>query len=315
MKLYGQFFDVWICLFAISAYAPNNMANLFQMSKISSNFAKDSQFRRISIMKKSIFLAIAFAIAFFFGSCSSSKYVAYFQNIDTVDLQRSAGLYDAKIMPKDQLTITVATTNPEASRPFNLMVSNTLSAGGQVSTGQGSLQTYLVGNDGNIDFPVVGRVHVQGLTKGQCEAVIREKIKPYMAAAENPVVTVRMSSYRVTVLGEVARPGVVPVSSEKMSILEALASAGDLTIYGRRDNVLLIREDEKGEKSYHKINLNDAGLISSPYYYLQQNDIIYVEPNKVKAKNSAIGTSTTLWFTFVSILTSVAALVVNIVKN
>ena len=124
-----------------------------------------------------------------------------------------------------------------------------------------------------------------------------------------------MASYRVTVLGEVASPGVVPVNSEKMSILEALAQAGDLTIYGKRDNVLLIREDAAGEKHQYRINLNDANLINSPYYYLQQNDLVYVEPNGTKAKNSAIGQSTTLWFSFVSILTSVAALVVNIVRN
>ena len=138
---------------------------------------------------------------------------------------------------------------------------------------------------------------------------------PYLSATENPVVTVKMASYRVTVLGEVASPGVVPVNSEKMSILEALAQAGDLTIYGKRDNVLLIREDAAGEKHQYRINLNDANLINSPYYYLQQNDLVYVEPNGTKAKNSAIGQSTTLWFSFVSILTSVAALVVNIVRN
>ena len=105
------------------------------------------------------------------------------------------------------------------------------------------------------------------------------------------------------------------IQAEKMSVLEALAQAGDLTIYGRRDNVLLIRENADGQKEAHRLNLNDANIINSPYYYVQQNDYIYVEPNSVKAKNSAIGQSTTLWFSFVSILTSVAALVVNIVRN
>ena len=167
----------------------------------------------------------------------------------------------------------------------------------------------------DIDFPVVGTVHVAGLTKDQCEDLIKSKVKPYLAESENPVVTVSMSSYRVTVAGEVTSPKVVPVSTEKMSVLEALAQAGDLTIYGRRDNVLLIRENADGQKEAHRLNLNDANIINSPYYYVQQNDYIYVEPNSVKAKNSAIGQSTTLWFSFVSILTSVAALVVNIVRN
>lgn len=135
-----------------------------------------------------------------------------------------------------------------------------------------------------------------------------------MAATENPIVTVRMSSYRVTVTGEVNRPGVIPVSTEKMSVIEALAQAGDLTVYGKRDNIMLIREDETGQKSMVRLNLNDANLINSPYYYLQQNDILYVEPNSVKAKNSGIGPSTTLWFSFVSIVTSVASLLFNVLR-
>ena len=110
-------------------------------------------------------------------------------------------------------------------------------------------------------------------------------------------------------------PGVFIIDQEKINVIEALARAGDLTIYGRRENVLLIREDETGQKSLRRINLNDANLINSPYYYLQQNDILYVEPNSVQAKNSAIGSSTTIWFSVVGILTSVASLMVNILRN
>lgn len=135
-----------------------------------------------------------------------------------------------------------------------------------------------------------------------------------MAAKENPIVTVRMASYHVSVLGEVTKPGIISVPQEKMSILEALAQAGDLTIYGKRDNVLLIRQDVAGEKHTYRMNLNDANIINSPFYYLQQNDIIYVEPNKVKAQNSAIGSSTTLWFSAVGTLISIASLIVNILR-
>ena len=124
-----------------------------------------------------------------------------------------------------------------------------------------------------------------------------------------------MASYRITVLGEVNSPRVVPVSGEKMSILEALAQAGDLSIYGRRDNVLLLREDATGQKHQYRINLNDANLINSPYYYLQQNDVIYVQPNNVKAGNSGIGSSTTIWFSFISIATSIASLLVNVLRK
>ena len=137
----------------------------------------------------------------------------------------------------------------------------------------------------------------------------------YLAATENPIVTVRMASYRVTVIGEVGHPGVVQVPTEKMSVIEALAQSGDLTIYGKRDNVMLIREDATGQKEVHRLNLNDANLINSPYYYLQQNDVIYVEPNNVKAKNSGIGSSTTIWFSFIGIVTSVASLLVNILRD
>ena len=286
------------------------------VSEICSIFAQPItiMLQRIN-MKKLLIPFVLMTIVLLLDACSSAKQVAYFQNIDSTSLTASKGLYDARIMPKDLLTITVVTSDPSTSKPFNLSIQNTLGTDGRLGSTTGSLLQYLVNNDGDIDFPVVGTVHVAGLTIHQCEDLIKSKVKPYLAESENPVVTVSMSSYRVTVAGEVTSPKVVPVSTEKMSVLEALAQAGDLTIYGRRDNVLLIRENADGQKEAHRLNLNDANIINSPYYYVQQNDYIYVEPNSVKAKNSAIGQSTTLWFSFVSILTSVAALVVNIVRN
>lgn len=267
-------------------------------------------------MKKLISaVVVALTMILVLGSCGSTKNVAYFQNADSVSLAGSRMLYEAKIMPKDQLTITVITTDPKASAPFNLAVSNSIGTNGQLSTSGGSLQGYLVDNKGNIEFPVIGTLHVGGLSKGEAEELIKSKVKTYLADSENPIVTVRMASYHVAVLGEVARPGVVAVPYEKMSVLEALAQSGDLTIYGVRDNVLLVREDAAGEKHVHRINLNDANLINSPYYYLQQNDLIYVTPNKVKARNSNIGQSTTLWFSVISSLLSIASLVINIVRN
>lgn len=271
--------------------------------------------QRYNLMKKFFLPIVVLTMVVLLGSCSSGKDVPYFQNIDEISLAGSKGLYDAKIMPKDMLTITVSTTDPAAAAPFNLSVGNTVGASGQLSNGAGNLPGYLVDNDGNINFPVIGHMHVQGMTKSQCQDMIREKLLPYMAATENPIVTVRMSSYRVTVTGEVNRPGVIPVSTEKMSIVEALAQAGDLTVYGKRDNIMLIREDETGQKKMVRLNMNDANLINSPYYYLQQNDIIYVQPNSVKAKNAGIGPSTTLWFSFIGIVTSISSLLVNILRN
>lgn len=266
--------------------------------------------------KKQLFSALLLACALYLTSCSSPKNVAYIKNSDWVDLSRSEFLYDAHIMPKDVLTITVNTVNPEASAPFNLIVSTALntSLGGQNIGMNRALQTYLVSNDGTIEFPVLGTLNVGGLTKQECEKMIHDKIRPYLNAKENPVVTVRMSNYKITVLGEVNRPGMFTVSNEKINIFEALAQAGDLTIYGVRDNVKLIREDAKGRKEIHTIVLNDANLINSPYYYLQQNDIIYVEPNKVKSQNSSIGQSTSLWLTSTSILISLASLLYSILK-
>lgn len=265
-------------------------------------------------MRKNLFFIVFAVLCMTLGSCGSSKQIAYFQNADSLNYAASKGLFDAKIMPKDLLTITVSTTDPKAATPFNLSVTNTLNATGYLSTGAGSLQTYLVDNDGFINFPVVGQLKVGGMTKRQCENYIRDKILPYMSKTENPIVTVKMASFKVTVAGEVKAPGVFNVDQEKISVIEALARAGDLTIYGKRGNVLLIREDATGEKSVHRLNLNDANLINLPYYYLQQNDYLYVEPNSVQAKNSAIGSSTTIWISVVSILTSVASLVVNVLK-
>lgn len=256
------------------------------------------------------FVAIGFVLLT--NSCSSYKKISYFKNIDEVDLSESRGLYDATIMPKDMLSINVSTVNPDAAKPFNINISgDTRLTGGE---GSNSLSGYLVDNSGNINFPVIGKIHVAGLTKGQCEDLIQKKVMPYMSKTENPIVTVRMSSFRVTIIGEVGGSRVIPVTTEKMSIIEAFASAGDLTIYGKRDNILLIREDETGQKSYHRLNLNDANILNSPYFYVQQNDIIYVQPNTTKAVSSSVGTSTSLWFSLAGIVASLAALVVNIVK-
>ena len=268
-----------------------------------------------SFIKQISFFALIVTTAFLLGSCGSTKNVAYFQNSDTVDLSQSQFLYDAKIMPKDQLTITVSTTNDEAAVPFNLTVPTPQSVNSRSSYSQAMLQTYLVDNSGNITYPIIGEIHVGGLTKSEAENMIREKIKVYMAETENPIVTVRMTGYQISVIGEVARPGTFTVSREKITVLEALAQAGDLTIYGVRNNVQLIREDADGKKAIYFLNLNDANLINSPYYYLQQNDVIYVTPNKVKAQNSSVGSMTSLWFSATSILISLTSLLYNILSR
>lgn len=249
-------------------------------------------------------------------SCSSSKKVAYLENFSAVNMPTAGNLYDARIMPKDELTIIVNTVTPSAAAPFNLTIPTALSSSSssRALTNQQNLQTYLVDNDGTINVPVIGNVKVGGLTKKEAEQLILEKIRPYLAESEKPIVTVKLSGFSISVLGEVLTPGNYEVTNEKINVLEALAKAGDMTIYGVRDRVKLIREDAEGKKSIYILNLNDANILTSPYYYLQQNDIIYVEPNKAKAQNSDIGNMTTLWFSATSILVSVASLLFNILK-
>lgn len=223
-------------------------------------------------------------------------------------------LYDAKIMPKDLLSITINTTDPQASAPFNLTVQTPMNAAltNINTTTQPTLQQYLVNNKGEIDFPVLGRLQVGGLTKNQAEDLIRERLTPYLKEA--PIVTVRMANYKISVLGEVTRPGTFTVSNEKVNVLEALAMAGDMTVYGVRTNVKLIREDADGKREIKELDLTKSDLVLSPYFYLRQNDILYVTPNKTKAKNSDIGNTTTTVISATSILVSIASLIVNILR-
>ncbi|MDD2954049.1 MAG: polysaccharide biosynthesis/export family protein [Parabacteroides sp.] len=260
-------------------------------------------------------LLLLFALPLLVASCTSYKNVPYLQNPEVVnDLEKNLPLYDAEIMPKDLLSITVNTTDPQAAAPFNLTVQTPMNAAltNVNTTTQPTLQQYLVNNEGEIDFPVIGRLKVGGLTKNEAENLLRGKLKEYLK--EVPIVTVRMSNYKISVLGEVTRPGSFTISNEKVNVLEALAMAGDMTIYGVRDNVKLIREDAVGKREIINLNLNNAGIVTSPYYYMRQNDILYVTPNKTKAKNSDIGNSTTLWFSATSILVSIASLLATILR-
>lgn len=264
-------------------------------------------------MKKLISaVVVALAIVLVLGSCSSARQVAYFQNIDSLNLSASKMLYEAHIMPKDQLSIIVKTTNETASEPFNIFMKSGMSNMGE--SGQ-KLQSYLVDNKGDIDFPIIGKIHVQGLTSRECEDLIRSKIRPYLAESERPLVTVRLGSFRVVVTGEVASPGVVQVPYEKMSIVEALAQSGDLGLQGKRKNVMLIRESATGQKFVHRFDLTDANIINSPYFYLQQNDIIYVEPNGAKKGTAGLSNSITFWIGLVSSIISLATLSVTLVKK
>lgn len=245
-------------------------------------------------------------------SCGSGKHVVYLQKKDVL-YQDTSVVFDARIMPKDLVTISISTPEPEAALPFNLIVPS-IQTGSNYSTliSQPTLQNYLVDNSGEISFPVLGQLKIGNLTTQQASKMIIERLKQYLK--QEPIVTVRLVNYKISVIGEVNRPNVYTVANEKINIFEALALAGDLTIYGRRNSVHIIREDMNAHKHIVTLNLNDASTIYSPYFYLQQNDIIYVEPNNAKKQSANIGSSTSLWISTTSILISLAGLIVNILR-
>lgn len=259
--------------------------------------------------------AAAIAALTLLTACSSYKNVPYMMNSREVSLDNTT-LYDAKIMPKDILTITVnCPEDPMAAADFNLVTQTTdirQGSNGNLSTAA-TLQSYLVSNEGDINFPMLGKLKVAGMTKTQLEDDIANRIYgTYLKT--RPIVLVNMANYKVSVLGEVARPGTYNASNGRINLLEALSLAGDLTIWGLRDNVKIIREYSDGKKQIVELNLNDANIINSPFYQLQQNDIVYVTPNKTKSKNSDVGQSTSLWFSATSIVVSLASLLYNILK-
>ena len=214
-------------------------------------------------------------------------------------------------MPKDQLTVVVSCTNPELAAPFNLTATGSagMTAGNSQGTSQSSPQTYLVDNEGNINFPVLGILKVGGLTKKEVEQMIMEKLKPYIK--ETPIVTARMVNYKISVLGEVAAPGTFTISNEKVNLLEALAMAGDMTIYGIRDNVKLIREGADGKQQIITLDLNKAETLFLLTIGCSRMILYMWTPNKAKARNSDISNSTSLWFSATSVLVSLASILVT----
>lgn len=252
-------------------------------------------------------------------SCGSTKNIPYLVEVEGISKKQwmdSARIYEARIMPKDILTVTVNTIVPEAAVPFNLPLApanaNSINTT-QINYGAG-LQAYIVDNEGNIEFPVLGKLHVSGLSRVEVQELIKNKIYPKFLK-EEPVINVRFQNYKVSVLGEVGNPGSYTVENEQCTLFDALAMAGDLTIFGMRENVLLIREYANGTKGIYRINLQNPNLLLNPeIYYLQQNDVIIVEPNKTKARASRIGSSETFTITIVSTLISVATLIITAIR-
>ena len=239
-------------------------------------------------------LAFILLSALILSSCANTQKVVYFRNLQDSIINNPVVL-ESPIQKNDILSISVSSLNPEASALFNManvpssasLGSNSNSGGSSSSSISAQGAGYLVSLQGYIQFPILGEIKAAGMTKKQLEEDITRMITDKKLLTD-PIISVRQVNYHVTVLGEVAHPTVVSVPSEKINILEALGLAGDLTIFGNRETILLIRE-ENGRKTFRRINLNSSDILSSPFYYLNSNDIIYVEPNK----NKVVGTSTT----------------------
>ena len=272
---------------------------------------------KISLRAKAGFVLVIMALALTAVSCNTYRKINYLQDIVPDKAERIAINKGILIQPKDMISIVVSSRNPELAMMFNLPVIS-YQAGSEVVANGGSqrLLGYVVDNDGNIDFPVLGLVHAAGLTRWELAKEIKSRIIDgnYI---KDPVVTVEFMNFKISVMGEVTSPGTYNIEGDKITLLQALSLARDLTIFGRRDNVSVIRE-QGDERIIYQVDLRSASLFESPAYYLQQNDIVYVEPNKVRAGQSTINEnnikSVSLWVSIGSFLTSLAVLIVNLIN-
>lgn len=224
--------------------------------------------KTIQFLKTAVLVALA---ACSFSACTTPKNISYFQTItrDTILQNTVTKNFDLKIVPDDLLSIGIASSSPELSGLFNA------SSGGGATSGSGSSSGYLVDKKGNIQLYKLGDVKVAGLTRNELKEKLQQSLVPYLKDA---VVSVRFSNHRIVVLGEVSSPGVLPMATDQMTVLEAIGQSGDVKETGRRTNVLVIRQTETG-KEFRHLNLSDHSIFTSPYYYLQNEDVVYVEPD------------------------------------
>jgi polysaccharide biosynthesis/export protein len=252
-------------------------------------------------MKKIIFGLIVLTIT----SCASRKDIVYYNDIENV--VSTENVFNTTLQRDDLLMILVSAQDATAAQPFNLMSNLSVSPTNQAGGGQYQQQLYLVDSQGNIEFPVLGTIQAAGKTKNELVVELKSKISKYVI---NPIVNVRIMNYQIAVQGEVNRPDVFRIDSERISLPEALSRAGDLTIYGKRDNVLIIRE-HNGQRVTHRVDLTSSEFVNSEFYYLKQNDVVYVEPNKVKVNSAAIGPNISVAISVVSLLITILALTIK----
>ena len=256
--------------------------------------------------------------------CKTPQDLSYFDNIKYHEAGVIPGSdYEIKIMPQDELMIVVSSEVPSASAQFNTIMTTPVTGKDSTditSTSIGNTQTtssatpkyltYTVNKKGDIDFPVLGKIHVEGMTIEQLKNYLKSQIEK---TVKNPQVFVSLVNFKVKVIGEVKEPQTVNVTTEKFSIIDALSACGDLTEYGKRDNIIIMREQPDGTMGYMRLNLHDTSLFSSPYYYLQQNDIVYVEPNSIKQDNSKYNQNNSFKLSTISTIVSAASVIASLV--
>jgi polysaccharide export outer membrane protein len=250
-------------------------------------------------------------LIFFLTSCGTPKDVLYLQGIDSLTKEEVARMdqnYISRICPDDLLTITVTAWDPTVVTPFNPPAWSYASQGETAITNALQLHTYLVDIDGNITFPVLGKVKAAGLSKQELTTYLQNAISHYVKDA---LVHVQIVNYKITILGEIARPGALTIRNERITILEAIGQMGDLTINANRKNILVVR-DNNGKKEHGRVDLTDPAIFASPYYYLRQNDVIYIEPNKPKQRNYNVTQSQTFTISIVSTLLTTVSVITTV---
>jgi polysaccharide biosynthesis/export protein len=250
-------------------------------------------------------------IALLMCSCVSRKQLAILQPITPESAEQINQQMKAQPEPcvkiNDALIITVTALDPEAVLPYNLANVAYASPTSSTVPTTANYQYYTVDGNGDIDFPVLGKLHVVGMTQSEVINMIQDKLKGQIV---EPIVTLRFLNAKVTVLGEVKNPGTYQLNNGRMTLFEALGAAGDLTQYGRRDNVLIMREND-GKLTFERINLNTDEVFYSPFFYLQQNDVVVVEPNQARSTSNQ---TISLWLSMVSTVSSAATVVVSVLS-
>jgi len=261
-------------------------------------------------MSKYIRSSFYIGLIVIFNSCINSRESVYFNNLSSGSLAGVQTYKEASLQKNDILSINISSLNPEASEIFN--VQNEVRVTTSTPTGSNAqVSGYLINEDGFIQLPIIGNVKAEGLTKKQLTNHITQLLVEKKLLVD-PIVNIRHLNYKVTVLGEVGRPTVISVPNEKITLLEAIGLAGDITIFGKKENVLLIREKPTGQKEITRINLNTDQVFQSDFYYLQPNDVVYVEPNKAKIASAS---NTRLWLPSVFSGLSLVANVIWIINR